>query len=364
MQLAQLALLNFRNIEKAELKPHALFNIFCGVNAQGKTNLLESIFLLGSLKSFRTSRNEELIRHDCTGAQIKGKTEQQGVFHEVRLDIEREGKQAWLDGKTVNRPESYLNCLRPVIFAPEEVSLIKGPPAGRRRLLDRAVFQAEINFLTNVQKYDRQLKQRNRLLKDGCNPTEIEPWTLELARTGALIRQARARYLKRVIPRLTECYQQICGEKEQVSLVYKGLDKNLPELEQTLLEEFDRQKEQERRYGMTLSGPHRDDIDFLVDDRSLKSFGSQGQHRSFILAFKTAQTLDLQQLYGEPPLLLLDDLTGELDKQRQSLFFQFLLSIQAQVFITTTDIQPLLDGGIKEGHFFRIEKGSLCEDRT
>lgn len=364
MKLTELTLHNFRNIKTADLKPHPFFNIFCGANAQGKTNLLEAIFLLGSLKSFRSVRNEDFIRHGCNAARIKGITEQQKVVHEVQLDIDRSGKQAQLNGKIVNQPESYLNCLRPVIFAPEEVSLIKGPPAGRRRLLDRAVFQAEIDYLGNVQKYERQLKQRNRLLKENRDPAEIEPWTTELVRTGALIRQARAGYLERIIPRLTECYQQICGEKEQVSLVYKALHKSLAELEQLLLEEFDRQKEQERRYGMTLSGPHRDDVEFMVDGHRLKSFGSQGQHRSFILAFKAAQTLDLQQVYGEPPLLLLDDLTGELDNQRQGLFFEFLLSMQAQVFITTTDIQPLLDGGIKEGCFFRVENGSLCDDNS
>ena len=362
MQLAQLALHDFRNIEQVELAPHPLFNIFCGANAQGKTNLLESVFLLGSLKSFRLARNDELIRHGCISTGIKGDVTQNRVSHEIRVDITRDGKQAKLNGKIVNHPESYLNCLRPVVFAPEEVSLIKGPPAGRRRLIDRAVFQTELNYLADVQKYERQLKQRNRLLKDGCSSGELEPWTVELAQTGARIRQARYQYLQRIVPRLTECYQQICGEKEKIDLFYREEKKTASEQEESLLEELQRQKEQEKRYGMTLSGPHRDDFDFLIDGRPLKSFGSQGQQRSFVLAFKAAQTIDLQEVYGEPPLLLLDDLTGELDQQRQALFYKFLLSMQAQVFITTTDIQPLLDGGIKDGFFYRVEDGSFHAD--
>jgi DNA replication and repair protein RecF len=249
-----------------------------------------------------------------------------------------------------------------VVFAPEEVSLINGPPAGRRRLLDRAVFQAETNYLDDVRKYDRQLRQRNRLLKDGRSDTEIEPWSDELARTGARIRRARTEFLQRLVPQLTECYRDICGEKEQVELLYREQDPDIKRLEESIRQDFDRQKEQEKKYGMTLSGPHRDDYDFLIDRRPLKSFGSQGQQRSFILAFKAAQTQDLQRVHGEPPLLLLDDLTGELDQERLNLFFRFLLSMRTQVFITTTDVKPLLDGGINDGYFYRVENGTFHAD--
>ena len=199
-------------------------------------------------------------------------------------------------------------------------------------------------------------------MKLGRNDREIEPWTEELIRTGARIRYARSAYLQRLVPRLTDCYREICGEKERVELFYKEQKNDIRQLEENIRRDFDRQKEQEKKYGMTLSGPHRDDFDFLIDGRPLKSFGSQGQQRSFILAYKAAQTLDLQEVHGEPPLLLLDDLTGELDQQRQELFYRFLLSMQTQVFITTTDVRPLLDGGINDGYFFRVENGSFHAD--
>ncbi|PLX80160.1 MAG: DNA replication and repair protein RecF [Desulfuromonas sp.] len=364
MQLEKLTLRNFRNIEATEFRPHPVFNIFYGSNAQGKTNLLESIYLLGSLKNFRSARNDELITHGETAATIIGCTRQNDVGHEIRLDINKEGKQARLDGKVINRPESYLSCLRPVVFAPEVVGLIKGPPAGRRQLVDRAVFQADAGYLENVQTYSRQLKQRNRLLKTGGQVEQVETWSSELARTGARIRYARAAYLERLIPRLLDSYRNICGEKETISLNYRAAGKGITELEQELLDEYGRQLEQELRYQMTLCGPHRDDIEFMVDGRPLRNFGSQGQQRSFILAFKTAQALDLQQLHGEPPLLLLDDLTGELDKRRQERFYQFLLNLKTQVFITATDIRPLHDGGIKEGYFIRVKEGNLHNDKS
>ncbi|PLX97694.1 MAG: DNA replication/repair protein RecF [Desulfuromonas sp.] len=357
MRLEQLLLYNFRNIERTELHPHHLFNIFYGDNAQGKTNLLESISLLGSLKSFRLSRNDELIKNNESYSEIKGETEKNGVKHQIKLRIDKENKQAWLDGKRINRPEAYLDCLRPVVFAPEEVNLIKGPPSGRRRLLDRAVFQTDNKYLADVQKYDRQLKQRNRLLKEKRPENELAPWTDELAKTGAAIRHARSRYIEKILPQVKDCYLHICGQQEQVNLFCKADTKDISELEQNLLDEFERQKEQEKRYGVTLSGPHRDDIDFLLNQRPLKSYGSQGQQRSFILAFKVAQALHLKEVYGEPPLLLFDDLTGELDRHRQNLFFEFLLSLKAQVFITTTEVQPLLDGGIRDGYFIRVEQG-------
>ena len=362
MLLEQLSLHDFRNIEAAQIQPHPCFNIFSGANAQGKTNLLESLSILGSLKSFRSGRNDELIRHGQNCCGIKGKTSRNRVAHEMLVNISRDGKQALLDGKPVNQPETYLACLRLVIFSPEEVSLVKGAPAGRRRLLDRAVFLVQGSYLAEVRKYDRLLKQRNRLLKDGCAETEINPWTEELVRSGARIRKARTKYLQRLVPRLTDCYREICGEKERVELLYREQHDELAVLESALLHELHRQKEQERKYGMTLSGPHRDDFEFLIDGRPLKNYASQGQQRSFILAFKAAQAMDLLTEHGEPPLLLLDDLTGELDQQRQGLFYKFLLSMQTQVFITTTDVRPLLDGGINDGYFFRVENGTFHAD--
>jgi len=362
MLLEQLSLHDFRNIEMAHIRPHPYFNILSGANAQGKTNLLESLSILGNLKSFRSGHNDELIRHGQNRCSIKGKTSKNKVAHEIQVNISRDGKQALLDGKQVNQPESYLACLRLVVFSPEEVNLVKGAPAGRRRLLDRAVFQVQGSYLAEVRKYDRLLKQRNSLLKKGCAAAEIEPWTEELVRSGARIRQARSEFLLRLVPRLTECYREICGEKEQVELVYREQHVDLANLEATLMQDLNRQKEQERKYGITLSGPHRDDFEFFIDGRPLKSYASQGQQRSFILAFKAAQGLDLLTVHGEPPLLLLDDLTGELDRQRQELFYKFLLTMQSQVFITTTDVKPLLDGGIEDGYFFRVENGTFHVD--
>ena len=359
MRLTELKLYNFRNIEQAEIQTHRFFNIFYGLNAQGKTNLLESICLLGSLKSFRASRNDDLIRRGSSEARIKGRSIRNLVADEMRLDIDRDGKTARLNGKIVSQPDNYLNCLRPVVFSPEEVSLAKGGPAGRRRLVDRAVFQADPGFLTIVQSYERQLKQRNRLLKDKKSEAELAPWTEALVQAGAAIRLARKNYIESLKPVFSDCYREISGGCERAELVCKSDGSSLEEIQRSFSDELKKQREQERKYGMTLCGPHRDDVFFLLDDHSLRDFGSQGQQRSFILALKTAQVLDLENRFGEPPLLLLDDFLGELDRQRQNYFFQFLLKMQGQVFITTTDMKPLTDSGISEAAYFQVKGGVL-----
>lgn len=359
MQLTQLKLNNFRNIEQAELQPHRFFNILYGLNAQGKTNIIESICLLGSLKSFRATRNEDLIKRGSIEAVIKGRSVRNRVADDMRLDIKKEGKTARLNNKIVSQPDNYLNCLRPVVFSPEEVNLVKGGPSGRRRLIDRAVFQATPGFLTIVQNYERQLKQRNKLLKEKKSDKELAPWTEILIETGAQIRLARKNYINSIFNEFYNCYKKISGDSEQAEIVYKPECETLVELENSFADELNKQKDQEFKYGITLSGPHRDDIPFLLDERSLREFGSQGQQRSFILALKTAQVLDLEKRFGEPPLLLLDDLLGELDRQRQDYFFEFLLKMKAQVFITTTDKEPLVNSGISDGLYFQVEDGVL-----
>lgn len=359
MELKQLTFNNFRNIKYAELQPDRYFNILHGLNAQGKTNILEGICLLGSLKSFRTSRNDDLIKHGSNEAQIKGFSLKNRVTDEMRLDIKKAGKTARLNGKVVSQPENYLNCLRPIVFSPEEVSLAKGGPSGRRRLIDRAVFQATPGYLTIVQNYDRQLKQRNTLLKEKSSDAQIRPWTDAIIKTGAQIRYTRKKYIDSISNEFVNCYKHISGESELSEILYKTDGDDLKVLEGLFADELDRQQDQDYKYGMTLSGPHRDDIHFLLEEKSLRDFGSQGQQRSFILALKTAQVLDLEKRFNETPLLLLDDLLGELDRQRQDYFFEFLVKMQAQVFITTTDTEPLINSGIGKGSYFQVEDGVL-----
>ena len=364
MYIQSLVLKNFRNIKKTEIFPDTDFNILWGPNAQGKTNFLEAVYLLGNLKSFRASRTQELPFYNADEARLSAQVQSGGVRHKVELTIGRQGKSARLNGKEVKRTSGFFGFLRPVLFSPEEVNLLKGYPAGRRSLLDRAVFQADPGYLPRAQAYDRCLKQRNRLLKEGATGGEIASWTEKFLETGTVLRRERSHYLRRIRPLLQETYRAIAADREEGDLIYPPAGESEEEIRNSLSRELQRDHEKERRLGQTLAGPHRDDPEFVVNGRSARLFGSQGQQRSLILAFKTAQIIDLERITGEPPVLLLDDMTSELDRQRQGFFFRFLLSRKGQVFITTTEIEPLLKEGLCHGRFFRVSNGTFEEETS
>ena len=359
MILKKLWLKDFRNIPEACINPDPVFNIFWGNNAQGKTNILEAIYLLGALKSFRLARSEEMIRKGSRQSLVKGETESGGVNQELQISLDYSGKKPLLNGKQVNQASKFFRCLRPILFAPEEVALIKGAPAGRRSLLDRAIFQTDPGYLTIAQDFDRILRQRNRLLKERCKPAELVPWTAALVRTGALIRHQRYMFLKRLVPLFRTSYQQICAGAEEADLLYPEGGVDIAGLEETLFRSTERSAETERQAGITLTGPHRDDPCFTINGLPVRQFASQGQQRSLLLAFKTAQIIDLEKITGEPPILLLDDLTGELDQNRQKYFFNFLLQREGQVFMTTTDPGPLQSEGFSQARTFEVKAGVL-----
>ncbi len=357
MILEKLKLRCYRNLAGVDLVWNEHFNVIYGENAQGKTNLLEAIYLLGHLKSFRSARGQELIEHTAESAWIGAVVNKGGVIHQLEIGLQRKGRNPRVDGKTVKKLSQFLGYLRTVLFTPEELSNIKGFPAGRRALLDRAILQTEPAYLDRVQEYDKILRQRNQLLKQQANEAELVPWTEALINTGSRIRYDRTKYLQRFLPLLCQVYKEITGGTESAGLNYTVELNSQEELRVQLAATFARLASRERKLGLSLAGPHRDDLDFLVDERSLRSFGSQGQQRSFLLAFKAAQVMDLEEEHQEPPVLLLDDLASELDSRRQEGFFNFLLNRRGQVFLTSAQ-QPLLADNIQQtASFFKVDQG-------
>ncbi|ABA87266.1 DNA replication and repair protein RecF [Syntrophotalea carbinolica DSM 2380] len=361
MILTRIILHNYRNIEAAELCPEENFNLLCGDNAQGKTNTLEAIYLLGHFKSFRRGRNEELIGSADRHTRVQGEFLRDGLRETVSITITGDKKNIEINGKRPRQSNEMFGRFPSVLFAPEEVSLPKGFPAGRRALLDRALCQTRPSFLDHARAYQRCLRQRNILLKSGAAAPIVLPWTEELIQTGAMVRLARRRYLDRLLPLLRDIYREICSGRESVNLVYPSESDNLSDLKEELRSNLEREQSRETKYGMTMVGPHRDDPVFMVDDRVLGLYGSQGQQRSFILAFKTAQIIDLEKETGYTPLLLLDDMTSELDRKRQDYFFRFLHQRQGQVFITCTELSPLQNAGFNRMRTFRVREGKLCD---
>jgi len=343
MILQNISLTQYRNFRREKIQPGLKFNIFWGDNGQGKTNFLEAIYLLSNLKSFRSSKTDELIKHGEKQANISAEIDKKGVLHQLSIELATSDKYYRVDGKNPASVGAFLGFFKTVLFAPEEINLIKSFPAGRRSLIDRAIFFTSPEYLQLARDYQRQLKQRNRLLKEKRDYEGLLPWTDGLIKNGARLRRARIKYLHRITPLIQQTYSSICQGEEEVDIRYSGQEEQ--DQEELLQQEFKNVSEREWRYQQTLAGPHRDDPQFLLQGSSLKAFGSQGQQRSFVLAFKCAQVIDLEQQTGETPVLLLDDLGSELDPRRRQAFFEFVQQRDGQVFLTTTDIN-LLKGAI------------------
>ena len=361
MRLCSLAVANFRNVSSVHIEPGERFNLLHGLNGQGKTNLLEAIYLLGSPRSFRTSRLPELVRHGERQAQILGTVESCGIENRLRLVIETAGRKMEIDGKAVHKASELHGKLNSVVFSPDDTGMVRMGPESRRRYLDRAVYMSDIGYLHCWHSYQKILKQRNHLLKSS-DRTGLDVWTERLAEAGAEVIERRISFVLMLDGKLQKYYATIAGDSETSRLSYHpdGVQSRERELiREELLELFKKHQRSDERYGTTTAGPHRDDLSFVLDDRPLKAFGSQGQQKSFVLALKMAEMDNLQDTFGEAPLLLLDDMSSELDARRNHNLMEFLIKREIQVFITTTERSPALLGATPHCAVFHVEGGNL-----
>jgi len=350
----------YRNIQTACLEPGRHLTILYGCNGQGKTNFLESIYVLGNARPFRTAKIPDLIHQGCQNATVRGMVQSAGVKSEICLQLEKNSRRVTIDSKTVQRAIELHGKLSVVVFSPDDTAMVKLGPETRRRYLDRSLYTSDSGFLQDYHYYYRTLKQRNTLLK--INKTEgLDLWTEQLAIAGIRLMGHRQRHTERLNELLQKKYLHIAGGKEKVTVAYQpdvavnsGIDS--PE---KLLELLNDQREQDLRYKTTGRGPHRDDLTFQIEGRPLKSFGSQGQQRSFVLALKMAELDHLEKTFGEMPVLLLDDIASELDRERMTNLLVFLRQQEVQVLITTTDINPFLPVLQQDSRLFQVESGRL-----
>jgi DNA replication and repair protein RecF len=339
MRLKRLEVQNFRNIRHAVLEPGSELTVLCGANGQGKTNLLESIWLLTGGKSFRRAKDAEMIRRDAPFAALDAEFTASGRDQTLHLtvggpDTERPGRMVKLNGADRGRASNVAGEFTAVVFDPNHLSLIKGGPEGRRRFLDAALCQLYPGYLTCLRRYLRFVSQKNALLKS----YEITPGAAELldtfneglARCGDEVMERRAVYLASLAQVAQENYHDISRGTETLEVRY------LPCCEEgRLAEKLAAVRGAELRAGFCLTGPHREDIDFLISGQSGRIYGSQGQQRSAVLSLKLAEASLAAEIYGEYPVMLLDDVLSELDDARQA----YLLTRIAgrQTFVTACD---------------------------
>lgn len=346
------------------VEPGKRFNLLHGFNGQGKTNILEAIYLLGNSRSFRNSRLPEFIKHGQPQAQVIGEIESGGMVNQIRLTLESAGRRVEIDKKGIKRASELHGKMNAVVFSPDDTGMVKSGPEARRRYLDRAVYTGDIGYLHCWHDYHRVLKQRNHLLKSS-DKSGLDVWTEKLAEAGAEVIERRQRYVALLDTQLQRHYATISGAAETAGIRYQpeGVQATGREyIREELQLLFNRHARSDERYGTTTAGPHRDDLTFCLNERTLKAFGSQGQQKSFVLALKMAEMENLQSIFGEPPLLLLDDMSSELDAQRNGNLMDFLTSRDIQVFITTTEPTSTILGTEAHCSIFRMENGNLTSE--
>jgi DNA replication and repair protein RecF len=333
MHLAHLRLRDFRNYTRLDADFTPGFHLFLGNNAQGKTNLLEAVYLLATLRSFRGVSGAPMVRHGQKGYFVGGRVVAQGE-HEIKRYWSPRQRQLVLDGQPVRRLTDYLGTLRTVIFCTEDLQLIKGLARSRRRFLDLLLSQTHPTYLPLLQRYSQALRSRNALLKQPVpDEAALESFSQELILAGNDLIRFRAELTPKFSPLARSAYGRIAHEAEDLRLEYQ------PCVKTDFAVELAQFRARERACAMTLVGPHRDDVQLLINDQSAAEFGSEGQQRTLALALKMAQAEYLTALHGAPPVLLLDDVMGELDAQRRSGLLPLLErahEARGQVFMTAT----------------------------
>jgi DNA replication and repair protein RecF len=337
VRLTRLKVTGWRNLASAELTAEARFVVLHGDNAQGKTNLLEAVYMLASLRSFREHRPKNLIGHGGESARIEGDVQGTSGLRRMSWSYSRSGvRELKLDDGPPGGLRDWFAPIRAILFCPEHIAIVRGGPEERRGFIDRARFTARPAYLELVRDYRRALKQKGALLRGPRSPSdaELDIWDARLAALGSRMALQRLEIVAQLRGPFQEMMAQIAG-KEQVDLQLRGL--GIPGVtEGSLRDRLQRARAAERGRRMILTGPHRDDVAILLDGRSARRFASQGQARSIVLALKLAE-LEAARRRGEAPLFLLDDLTSELDARRRGRLVQLLAAMESQVWITTTD---------------------------
>ncbi len=376
MRLCALEIENFRNIAAASLVPARQASLVVGPNGQGKTNLLEAVYVLTTLRPLRASRFSELIRFGQACARVEGRFELSGAERRIALEITADGRRALVDGKRAQNLADYFGGLSVVAFTPDDLAVVKGAPEGRRRFLDRAVFNRFPSHLDASRTYLRALRQRNHLLRSRAERPLIEAFDLALAQAGAAVIERRLALVAELNACLGGCFESIAPGDGGCTLRYAPLGKFLAardapstaegsrrdrqSIAEALLSALNERLRRDLERGFTSAGPHADDIEVRIGERAARAFASQGQQRAVVLAFKIAELENLRARVGRPPLLLLDDVSSELDPARNRFLMDYLRDASLQCILTTTDERLVATAAAGEQtRFFFVERGQF-----
>ena len=360
----------FKNLKDISITPNERLNILIGENAQGKTNLIEAIWLCTGVKSFRSTKDKDMIDLEGERADItltfEDSTRTQTIKYSVmRQDIKN--KLITLNGVKLPLPSRLFGNLRCVVFTPEDLSLSKGSPDNRRQFLDLSISQIKGRYASVVQRYNNILEQRNTLLKTiafgRAQADDLDVWDIQLAKLGSYISMMRYNYSKKLGQVCAGLFDDISKGREKLSLYYQSTVFNELEertdysggLADEYLQRLSVSRNEDIRLGFTTKGVHRDDLCGIINGVPLREFASQGQHRSAALVMKLSQAYILTEETEDPPVILLDDVMSELDRSRQEFVINKIRGMQ--VFITCCDMNELISSA--DGAIYNIENGRV-----
>ncbi|MGI6200534.1 MAG: DNA replication/repair protein RecF [Christensenellales bacterium] len=362
MQITRIRLKNFRNYAALDIRLAPGLTVFYGANAQGKTNILESIYLCCTGRSHRTVKDGDLVRWDSAGAYVGIDFQREGVARVIEMTIQPDkAKKVRLDGKIIPRIGQMMGQLNAVLFSPEDLKLVKEGPGMRRRFLDMELSQLYPTYFYHLQQYHRALKQRNALLREGrAHPRALEQlpaWDEQLVASLLPVVATRKRFVAELSGHAADIHRQLTGGGERLEVSYQA---SLDAADaQAAAQALKGSLKEDLRRATTCLGPHRDDFAISANGVPLRAYGSQGQQRTAALSLRLSELTLMQTHMGQAPILLLDDVMSELDVERQNLLLRFVMGQQAVV--TCTDLTQLPEGLKSRMRAVEVSRGTVAD---
>lgn len=362
LKVNSLKLKNFRNYDLLNVEFDGSTNIFYGNNAQGKTNILEAVYLSGTTKSHRGSKDRDMIRFGEDESHIETVVEKNGISYQIDMHLKKNSpKGIEINKMPIRKASELFGIVNLVFFSPEDLNIIKNGPAERRRFIDLELSQLDKVYLNNLSNYNRIVNQRNRLLKElsfgGKKELSdtLEIWEMQMVQYGERLIARRKEFVAQINEIIAKIHQKLTGGKESLQIIYEPSTGDLP-FEQALK----RYRDRDLRMKSTTVGPHRDDIGFLTGDMDIRRYGSQGQQRTAALSLKLSEIELVRLATHDTPILLLDDVLSELDKHRQNYLLDSIHDIQT--LITCTGVEDFVNHRFSINKVFHVQNGQVTKE--
>lgn len=361
MKIDSIEVGNFRNYQNAKLEFHEHTNILYGDNAQGKTNILESIFVCGTSKSHKGSSDKELIRIGEEEAHIRMFMRKNNIPHKIDMHFRKnKGKGIAIDGIPIKKSSELLGFINIIFFSPEDLRIVKNGPSERRKFINLELSQLDSFYLHDLGEYNKALAQRNKLLKQIVYKPSLKDtlsiWDMQLLDYGSKIIFRRKKFIANLAELVAQINSKLTGGREYTKVVYEP-NTEIDDFEKKLTDA----REKDMHFCNTSIGPHRDDLSFINNDVDIRKYGSQGQQRTCALSLKLAEIELVKNAINDTPILLLDDVLSELDRNRQNYLLDSIDNIQT--IVTCTGLEEFIDGRLTLDRIFRIANGTVTLEK-